>query len=238
VFETSCHGTHSCISANTRKGNKLVKQHRWDGEPVRNGDARHSGPSKNRKGRQRRQNLGQSFKIIGLGVPTKGGPLLSLYDADRRHLSNLWNGQRCYVDCETAAQLLANRLAQPCSVPIIAFASDSRAGLRQPSATHGTFQRTTRAIYCPYSVDKKCKATEPATAAAAGMRQPGASRRVPVEHLYREIVGIPGVVDHTDRRSALRSDAAPAQLLARRVSLTRFPVFQRRFRLDPDSASI
>jgi hypothetical protein len=90
--------------------------------------------------------------------------------------------------CETAAHLLANRLAQPCSVLIIAFASDSRASFQQPSVTHGIFQSTTLAIYCPYTVGKKREATEAATAAAAGMRQPGASHRAPVEHLYREVV--------------------------------------------------
>lgn len=65
----------------------------------------------------------------------------------------------------------------------------------------------TFAIDGPYTVDKKCEATEPATAAAAGMRQPGPSHRVPVEHLYREVVRVPGVVDHvvnhTDGRSTL-----------------------------------
>ena len=61
------------------------QQHRGDGEPVGNGDTQYSSPPEDRKGRQRRQNLRQSFNIIGLNMPTNDGPLLFLYSAHRRH---------------------------------------------------------------------------------------------------------------------------------------------------------
>jgi hypothetical protein len=60
-------------------------QHRSGAEPIGNVDTQHSGPPKERKGRQRRHNLRQSPNIIRLGIPTNDGPFLFLYAADRRH---------------------------------------------------------------------------------------------------------------------------------------------------------
>ena len=47
------------------------------------------------------------------------------------------------------------------------------------------------------SMGEEGEATKRATAAAAGMHQPGASRRAPVEHLYREVVCVPEIFDHS-----------------------------------------
>ena len=48
---------HSCISAKTRKVNKLISNTAGDGEPAGNIDTQHSDPPKERKGRQRRHEL-------------------------------------------------------------------------------------------------------------------------------------------------------------------------------------
>ena len=61
------------------------QHYRRDCEPVGNVYAQQRDPPKQRQGRQRNQNLRQSFDIVGLGMPTNDGPLLFLYVADRRH---------------------------------------------------------------------------------------------------------------------------------------------------------
>jgi len=88
-------------------------------------------------------------------------------------------------------------------------------------------------------VSEKGEATKRATAAAAGMLQPGASRSAPVEHPYREVVCLPRIFNHIVlSRSFFGSDSVRVCSSARHVPVTRFPVSQRRFRLDPDSASL
>src|SRR5579863_264044 len=60
-------------------------QHRDGGEPAGNVDAAQGDPPKEGKGGQRRQNLGQCFHIIGLGMLTNDGALVFLDVDDRRH---------------------------------------------------------------------------------------------------------------------------------------------------------
>jgi hypothetical protein len=69
------------------------------------------------------------------------------------------------------------------------------------------------------------------------VRPPEASHRAPVEHLYREVVCVPEIFDHTVDRN-LPKRLCSRRLSTRNVPVTRFPVPQQRFRLDPDSASI
>ena len=133
---------------------------------------------------------------------------------------------------------LASRLAQSFAIPIVVFAGDSRTSLRQPPVSHRIFQNTTLGISCPYTVGEKGEATKRATAAAAGTRQPGASRRAPVEHLYREVVCVPRIFGHIRKSLNLPKRLCSCRLSARHVPVTPSSVSQRRLRLDPNSASL
>jgi hypothetical protein len=113
-----------------------------------------------------------------------------------------------------SAGLLASRLAESFAISIVVFAGDSRTGLRQPPVSDRIFQSTTLGISCPYTVGEKGEATKRATAAAAGMLQPGASRGAPVEHLYREVVCVPSIFNHIQLLLILRKRLCSCQLVS------------------------
>ncbi len=63
---------------------------------------------------------------------------------------------------------------------------------RKPAIADRVFQRPSVAIHGPCALIENCKMAKSAAAVAAGVGQTGAASSGPIEHLYLEIMGIPG----------------------------------------------
>ena len=204
---------------------------------MRNVDTQHRGPPKDCKARQRRQNLCQSFKIVGLGMPPNDGLLLFLYDAYRREQSNLQNAQQCSVDCEiqhtywpVGSRSRARSLLS-LSLVIRGQASDNHRLLTEfsrarpsPSIAHTPWTRSVKRQNPRPQRRQVCASREPRTAFQSSIF----TMKSCVSQGFSIIL-----------TAAQPSEATlSCSVISAPLPFPCFPVSQRRFRLDPDSASI